>query len=609
MTDPTQHDEVVDALLSRHFAAATTSFEPPQQPLIGSLLSARRPRNRWWAPAAVAGGLIAAATATVLVVSSTAPSSAPKVGVAPSGPSTSASTTGSTTNDDGGEPAAQITVSGREYRLVGAVAWFGAFHVGRTVGVAVARDLDLADDCDSELYRVTATRRDSELVLTSYRYDPMTPPVPIPAPSDVPTICVTVAPAPFVAAVELDFDPPGSAVDGARSSTGLLPLTAVLVPSALPDGMAAGSPNETYPQRPDPDRPALEASIGFGTDARHPSVFRMYRSGTQFVSVWQGVDSFIEGRTKESKTSVDGRPAQVVAAGRAGEYCVDWTDSTAGKMEVCGNLSGGADAVVAVARSIYAGSSTPGDPSSTGNTSTGPAQRIILDGITYQLTGDVPWISAMRLGSVVAVNVGEESRSSCAQELYRVTAARRGESLALTAHRYEPVGVDPPEACAAIALPPYVAALDLKNDLAGSTPDTVLDGAQTAESSRPLAMLLRPTALPTSAIVQPWNENFPQLPDRSTFPAWIDPTYQSITQSYRVGGGWVRISQAMEQYSVEDGPVVSTTVGGYRAQSRAVGGTSGTCLRWTDRTAGKVELCASLPGGADAVLALARSIY
>lgn len=603
MTDPTQHDEVVDALLSRHFAAATSSFEPPQQPSIGSLLPARRPRNRWWAPAAVAGGLIAAATATVLVVSSSAPSNAPKVGVAPSGPSTSTSTststTGSTSNDEGGEPAAQITVRGQEYTLVGAVPWYSAMRIGNTV--AVTTGPETRGVCDTQIYRLAASERDGQLVLTSYRYDPV----------DVPqvTVCADIGLPPYVAALELDAAPPERARDGARSSEGALPLTPVLAPSELPDGVVLDLEIGSSPQLADPDRPSFPARphSNTGLSAEGDPITQFYSGRNQRVAIRQGMQSFTDGTVQKEQLVVGRYSATLVSQG-PNDFCLRWTDPAAGKVEVCGTLNGGADAMVAVARSIYAGSSTdPSTSDGTPSTDAEPAQRITVSDKEYQLIGPVPWYVAMRIGTTVAVTTGPKVRGACDTGIYRLTTSVRGDDLVLTSYHYEPVQAAEPAACLDIGLPPYVAALDVRSTL----PGTVFDGARPSDSAVKLNRVLVPEHLPPGFTPATANGDFPQVPDpdRPVFPAYNIFDDGAIAQGFASGGRWLRVSQSSASYV--QGPVAQgkATVGLHPATVYASPGSDERCVRWTDTVAGKMEVCGNLTNGADAVVAVARSIY
>ncbi|MEJ7648977.1 MAG: hypothetical protein WKF57_08100 [Nakamurella sp.] len=598
MTDPTLDDDVVDAQLSRHFAAATSSFAPPQQLSIVSLLPARSPRNRWWAPAAVAGGLIAAATATVLVVSSTAPSSAPKVGVAPSGPSA----TGSTSNDGGGEPAAQITVSGQEYTLGGAVPWYSAMRIGNTVAVSTGPEIRGA--CNTQIYRLGATHSpNGDLVLTSYQYNP-------PKDQAQPS-CAAIGLPPYVAAFQLEEEPPLQVLDGARSSEGAQPLTHVLVPTELPAGFAPGGTDPEFGQQPDPDRPGFNAYRSFfeNTDGQNEgAIGQNFSSGTQSLTVTQGLQAFSSGYDTLDRTTIGPYPATVNAFQDAPERCVRWTDDAAGKVEVCGTVDGGADAVVAVARSIYAAS--PTDPStSSGAPSTDadarPAELISISGREFALVGAVPWYSAVRVGNTVAVTTGPKVRGACDTDVYRLTAITRAGRLILTSYQYRPVIALEPTACVDIGLSPFVATLALDS----TPPATAEDGARTGSRATPFPILLKPRVLPQGFVEGTSTQSFPQIhdPERPVFPPYAVLDDGTVVQTFRSGSAVLIVRQGVKRSTPTANGSGSITVGPYPATLVTSKNGVQHCARWTDEAAGGAEVCGNVP--ADTVLAVANSIY
>lgn len=611
MTDPTQHDDDVDALLRRHFAAVTSSFEPPQQPSIGSLLPARRARNRWWAPAAVAGGLIAAATATVLVVSSTAPSSAPKVGVAPSGPSASTSTTGSTSTDGGGgEPAAQITVSGQQYTLVGAVPWYSAMRIGNTV--AVSTGPEIRGGCDQQIFRLAASRRGDDLVLTSYRYDP----VGVPAVTE----CVAIALPPYVAAVQLDTDPPDRVLDGTRSSDRTLPLTQVLVPSELPEGSVPQLEDPYFPQVPDPDRPSFPARprSGAGSPAEDDGIAQSYSGRGQRVGISQGMKSFNNGgRTVETNVTVGRFRATLLTTYTPKEQCLRWTDDTAGKVEVCGVLFGGADALLIVARSIYA-ANPQSSPAPT--TAVEPGEEITVNGIDYRGVGTVPWYRAAAQGNSVAVSTGPRTRGACDTDLYRVRAARTNGTLTLSVTRYSPVVKPTSRDCPRMGLPPFVAAVDLGSSVTETSAidpaaGDVLNGGGT-DAPKPVVRMLTPAFVPPGFTRDDLAGTWSQLGD----PGRPDPFGVVGAPDAPTGSATAKYVGPTSRLTIEQGSSVTvtakaesrTTIGGHPAAVQI--GSGGRCVRWEEPDTGPVAVCSSRtsPGGtalpAADLIAVAQSL-
>lgn len=586
MTGPTQHDDVVDALLSRHFAAATGSFEPPQQPSIGSLLPARRPRNRWWAPAAVAGGLIAAATATVLVVSSTLPSTAPKVGVAPSGPSASA--TGSTSNDEGGEPAAQITVRGQEYTLVGAVPWYSAMRIGTTV--AVSTGPEIRGGCDQQIFRLVASQQGDDLVLTSYRYDP----VGVPAVTE----CAAIALSPYVAAVQLDVAPPDRVRDGTRSSERTLPLTRVLVPSELPDGSVPQLENEYFPQVADPNRPTFPARPHFelGQPAGDDQIGQSYSGRGQRVSISQGLKSFGGGRTVETNVTVGSYRATLQTTEIPKEQCLRWTDDTTGKVEVCGVLFGGAEALLIVARSIYAANPQI-SPAPT--TAVEPGEEITVNGIDYRSVGIVPWYRAAAQGNSVAVSAGPRTRGACGADLYRVRAARTNGTLKLSVTRYSPVVKPTPRDCPRMSGPPFVTAVDLGSPVTETSAvdpaaGDVLNGGGT-DAPKPVVRMLAPAFVPSGFtrddLAGTWSQlgdpgrpapfgviGPPDAPRGSAAAKWVDPTSRLTIEQ---GSSATVTPNTESRTTIHDRPATVAT------------GSGGRCVRWAEPDLGAVAVCSS----------------
>lgn len=447
--DDEARDDALDRALREHFATAAADITPARQPTIASLLPARRARGRRWAPIAVAGGLIAAATATVLILSS----SGPTAGVAPSGPSAGTTTSSLGTEADSAPPI--ITVGTQQYRRGGPVPWYRAMRSGNTVAVTTGPEMRSA--CDIYLYRLTVAVRDDDLVLTSYRYNPVG--------AVAPTMCAGIALPPYVAAVPTDLDLPQSVVDGSAPTGRHRALTTVLIPHGLPDGLVAQPPSSYFPQVADPARPLFPAAPGYESPAGRDSPIEQSYSGRgQRVGISQGLKSFGGGRTVETNVIVGSYRATLLTTEVPNQQCLRWTDPAAGKVEVCGTMNGGADAMVAVARSMYTSSLT--EPStSNGDPSTGagaqPAQRIAVSGRDFALIGAVPWYSAIRIGNTVAVTTGAKVRGACDTDLYRLMATTHAGQLILTSYQYRPVITTGPTACVDIGLPPYVASLEL----------------------------------------------------------------------------------------------------------------------------------------------------
>ncbi|WP_353648348.1 hypothetical protein ABLG96_16100 [Nakamurella sp. A5-74] len=600
--DVTRDDVTMDSALRKHFATAAADLTPTRQPSIASLLPARRPRGRWWAPATVAGGLIAAATATVLILSSTAPSSGPTAGVAPSGPSAGTTTSSLGTEADPAPPI--ITVGTQQYRRGGPVPWYRAMRSGNTVAVTTGPEMRGA--CDIYLYRLTVTVRDDDLVLTSYRYDPVG--------AVAPTMCAGIALPPYVAAVPTDLDLPQSVVDGSAPTGRHQALTTVLIPHGLPDGLVAQPPSSYFPQVADPARPLFPAAPGYESPASRDSpIGQSYSGGGQRLAITQGLESLPKKGPRALVATIGRYQAVLQGNNSPGERCLGWKDDRAGNTLMCGVLSGGDDALIAMARSIYNSRSTdpfnsgaaPSTPSGTPSAGAEPAQRITVSGRDFVLIGAVPWYSAIRIGNTVAVTTGAKVRGACDTDLYRLTATTRAGRLILTSYHYLPVSTPEPTACVDIGLSPFVATLELDS----TPPATAEDGARAGSRSTPFPILLKPRVLPQGFVEGNGNQAFPQIldPERPVFPPFAELEDGTVVQTFSAGSAVLTVRQGLMRSAPRaDGPG-STTVGSHPATLVTSKNGVQHCVRWADATAGGAEVCGNVP--ADTVLAVARSIY